>query len=170
MLPEQPPSPPEQQPGFPPILQSTETGQTHRERRTRRRSTSDSSLLDTRPRRKQISAIEKEDDVENSACSNALHSAGHFSGSSTSSQPYARRPRRKTRPERYDPTAKDVNERGMHTRQRRKGESKKTKRKSKPSRAEKPGTGIVQSFQAKNVPRDRLTVRCLLTVGCPGVD
>jgi hypothetical protein len=161
VLPKQPPSPPDQR-SLPPLLEARETEQPHGEKRRRKRSTSDSSLLDTRPQRKKTPPTEDAADVEGSACSEAFHPASQSSGSSKSSQKYARRSRHKTRPERYEPAAKE--ERGTHTHRCRKGESKKTKRKAKSRKAEKPGTNIVQSFHAKNVPSDRLTVRCPLTV------
>jgi hypothetical protein len=158
VLPKQPPSPPDQR-SLPPLLETGETEHAHRGKRRRKRSTSDSSLLDIRPRRKKTPPTDDAADVEGSACSEAFHPASQSSGSSKLSQKYARRPRHKTRPERYEPAAKEVKERGTHTHRRRKGESKKAKRKAKSRKAEKPGTSIVQSFHAKNVPSDRLTVR-----------
>ena len=163
VLPEQPPSPPDHG-SLPPLFQSREIGQTHREKRRRERSMSDSSLLDIRPQRRRASPIEDVADVEKNACSEASHPASQSSRSSKSSKKYARRPRHKTRPDRYEATANEIKKRGTHTHRLRKGETKKTKRKSKSKNAEKLGTGIIQSFQAKNVPSDRLTVRCLLTV------
>jgi hypothetical protein len=170
VLPEQPPSLPDHHRSLLPPFQPSAIEQTHRERHKRKRSTSDSSLLDTRPQRKKTSPIEDVADVEKNACSKTSHPASQSSGSSKSSQKYARRPRHKARPERYEATAKEVKKRGTHTHRLRKGETKKTKRKSKSKSAEKSGTGIVQSFQAKNVPSDRLTVTRPLTVCCPSVD
>ncbi|KAF2869443.1 hypothetical protein BDV95DRAFT_100711 [Massariosphaeria phaeospora] len=160
VLPQQPPSPPEQR-SLAPIPRREEPKQAPKQKSRRKRSTSDSSLLDAHPRRRKASPVEHKSDIEESAdedaCSDASKSSSRSSGSSTSSQPYARRPRRKTRPERYEPTSKDIKERGTHLPRRGKGESKKTKRKSRRKKAEKPGAGMVQSFHAKNVPRDRLT-------------
>lgn len=47
----------------------------------------------------------------------------------------------------------------MRKHRRGNGESKKTKGKSRRNKAEKPGIGLVQSFHARNVPRDRLTLK-----------
>jgi len=170
VLPEQPPSLPDHHRSLVPLFQPRAIEQTHREKHGRKRSTSDSSLLDTRPQRRKTSPIEDVADVEKNACSEASHPASQSSGGSKLSQKYARRPRHKTRPERYEATAKEVKKRGTHTHRLRKGETKKTKRKSKSKNAEKSGPSTVQSFQAKNVPSDRLTVRRPLTIWCPGVD
>jgi hypothetical protein len=82
---------------------------------------------------------------------------------SINSNRYARRPRRKTRPEHYEcPSTVVTGERGKPAHLREKGESKKPRHKSrrkKGEQGEKPSSGVVQSFHAKNVSSDRLTVR-----------
>jgi hypothetical protein len=156
-LPEQPPSPPE-----PLRLQAfsqpnkVETAPEDRPRR-RKRSVTDSSLLDSCPRHKRALAAEEQSASDRCGASDRDADASS-SGSSPSSQLYARKPRRKTRPERYEP-AKDVKERGTQVYRHRKGESKKARRKTRRRKGDRPDHGVVQSFQAKNVPRDRLTVR-----------
>jgi hypothetical protein len=112
-------------------------------KKKRRRSSSDSSFLEAASRRKKTPPVRFE--VAETA-SEASHTSR--SGSSSSDQPYARKPRRKTRPERYDPTS-----------EHRKGESSKKKRKTRRKKVDKKGSGRVQSFHAKNVPKDRLTAR-----------
>ncbi|KAF2705351.1 hypothetical protein K504DRAFT_506295 [Pleomassaria siparia CBS 279.74] len=158
VLPDQPPSPPEQL-GLSSLLRQRAPQPSHRGKRTRRRSTSDSSLLEIRPRGNKVAATQHKVNVEEPISSNSSSSTSHSLGSSLSSQQYVRRPRRKTRPECYDPTAKDVGERVTHAHRRLKDESKRTKRKRKPGKVKKQGSGIVQSFRAKNVPTDRLTLK-----------
>ncbi|KAF2468098.1 uncharacterized protein BDR25DRAFT_344409 [Lindgomyces ingoldianus] len=158
-LPERPPTLSEQL-GLPPFLHPK--GESPKEVRRRKRSTSDSSLLDTRPGRQIPPSIRHgadiDDSAEDSACSHATSALGDSAGNSKSSHPYARRPRRKTRLERYEPTSKDVKGRGKQVYQTRSGESRKTRRKSRRKKADQ-GVGLVQSFHAKNVPRDRLTLK-----------
>jgi hypothetical protein len=132
-------------------------------RRRRKRSKSDSSLLDVSPQRQETHAYQQKPPTEHRAAESACSEASHdtcsvSSGTSTSSQQYARRPRRKTRPERYDPLAKPVYERVKHAHRNREDESKISRRKSKHKKRNKSGSGMVQSFQAKNVTGDRLTV------------
>ena len=172
-LPKQPPSLPGQlEPSAP--LTAKEIEKKRGERRRRRHSTSDSSFLDMCPTRKKTPPVEYEPDAEGSVCSGASHSESHSEGisrsSSISNQMYARQLRRKTRLGRYNPPTKDFRERGKHAHWHRKGESKKRKPKSKPKMSVKPGGGIIQSFRAKNVPSDRLTVRCLLIISQPRID
>jgi hypothetical protein len=136
-----------------------------RARRRPRQSSEDSSLLAAPTVRSETPPSETEADIDGSgddtACSDAYHPAHHAPPeSSTSSQQYARRPRRKTRPELYEPTPKDAKERGTQLYRHRKGESNRSKRKSRRRKADKPGVGLVQSFHAKNVSKDRLTVSC----------
>lgn len=167
--PEPLPSPdPLERPGPPRFLRSKEPeGQAKAKGRRGQRqwpSTSDSSLLAAPAARKRTPPTKSEADIDGSgdgsACSDAYHPAHHASVSSTSSQQYARRPRRKTRPELYEPTSKDAKERGTQLYRRPRGESNKSKRKSRRKKAAKPGVGLVQSFHAKNVLKDRLTVSC----------
>ncbi|KAF2118552.1 hypothetical protein BDV96DRAFT_643794 [Lophiotrema nucula] len=170
VLPEQPPTLPEHL-GLAPFLRVKEVEQQER-RPPRKRNTSDSSLLEARPRRRKThvheelqvdhaAPIERESDiVDDSASGSCCSNASSRCTSSQLSQPHARKPRRKTRPERYEPApAKGVKERGTHVHHRRKGESIKTKRKSRRKKADKPGIGLVQSFHAKNVHGDRLTLK-----------
>ncbi|KAF2204474.1 hypothetical protein GQ43DRAFT_161168 [Delitschia confertaspora ATCC 74209] len=128
-------------------------------RRRRKNSTSDSSILDTRPKRREPSPIQYErgeDDV--SVGSLASSRPSHSSGSGPPSHRYARRPRRKTRLERYEPKRKTDKELGRHIHGKEKEEIRKSKCKSR-HKSEKKGTGNFQSFHAKNVPKDRLTLR-----------
>jgi hypothetical protein len=163
VLPECPPSPslPEQM-GLAPFLYSKASEKGPKQGRRRKRSTSDSSLIHARTARRRSPPVRQPADAVNSgdasACSNAYQPT-HSSRGSTSSQQYARKPRRKTRPERYEPTLKDAKGRGKQENKHQKGESKHRKHKSRRNKAEKQGVGLVQSFHAKNVPTDRLTVR-----------
>jgi hypothetical protein len=131
-----------------------------KQRRVRTGTKSDSSLLDphphshTAPKKPKQPSGKRSDE---SAYSEASRPSRNSSAESESSQPYARKPRRKTRPERYQP--KQPKERGRHVHQSRKDKSKRSKRKSKGNKDEKPDSGVAQTFHAKNVSRDRLTVR-----------
>ena len=73
----------------------------------------------------------------------------------TSQLRYERRPRRKTRLDRYEPNQEsEIQER--HDTSRHHGTRKK--RRSKRRRKHKAGTNLILGFHAANVPQDRLTV------------
>ena len=157
--PPRPPSLPEQL-SLPPFLRPKERVEEPLPRGTRRRKrgTSDSSILETHQRRRKGPPVEYESEGDQtSACSDTSTSSRHSSGSSSSSRRYARRPRRKTRLERYDPKPEDAKERGKQPSGKKRRDSKKSRRKSR-RKTEARGAGRVQNFQPKNVPRDRLTV------------
>ncbi|OAL55707.1 hypothetical protein IQ07DRAFT_175390 [Pyrenochaeta sp. DS3sAY3a] len=158
------PASPASQAGIEPRVLINKAGTVHRSSHKRRQSRSDSSLLPSPPRQKPLTKKRKPPTVESTTHESAgseVSEATHTESaeSSTSSQRYARKPRRKTRPERYEPSSKPVPERGRHAHGPPKGESKKSRRKSRRRKGEKPGSGIVQSFHAKNVSRDRLTLK-----------
>jgi len=108
----------------------------------------------------------------NSETSSASSTSTSSSESSSSisehqSDQYERKPRRKTRPDLYEPQS------GSRKRQSRAKQSKKKKvktkhRKTKKSRKEQnSGRALVNNFNAKNVPKSRLTVSrlpCILMV------
>ncbi|KAH7399267.1 hypothetical protein BKA66DRAFT_508217 [Pyrenochaeta sp. MPI-SDFR-AT-0127] len=130
----------------------------------RKRSISDSSLLDPPAPRTQVQTKKRRpptgrftDNGTEGEVSSATHSESF--ASNTSSKRYARQPRRKTRPERYIPSSKAIKERGKHAHRTRQGESKNSRRKPKRKKGKKPNSGIVQSFHAKNVSGDRLTLK-----------
>jgi hypothetical protein len=138
-----------------------------REKHGRKQSSSDSSMLDARPQHKKAPPSGRVPPTEQEADETGHTDASHptaRSERSVSNEPYRRKPRRKTRPERYGPVSKDAEERGLHTQRREKGESKKQRRTSQRKKANKSGSGIVQSFQAKNVPQERLTVSSIPVV------
>jgi hypothetical protein len=108
-----------------------------REKHGRKQSSSDSSMLDARPQHKKAPPSGRVPPTEQEADETGHTDASHptaRSERSVSNEPYRRKPRRKTRPERYGPVAN------------------------------KSGSGIVQSFQAKNVPQERLTVSSIPVV------
>jgi hypothetical protein len=160
ILPERPTSPANKGKRNPvPLVKRPE--QSSKGKRRRKPTTSDSSLLDTPPQRKitpPVVSHARFDEIADDSASSGASEPSSGSLSSMSSHHYARKPRRKTRPERYEPAPKDVKERGTHIRRHRKGESSKTKRRHKRKKVDQLGTGIVQAFHAKNVSRDRLTV------------
>ncbi|KAH8732791.1 hypothetical protein GQ44DRAFT_5113 [Phaeosphaeriaceae sp. PMI808] len=130
--------------------------------RAAKRTESDSSLLVPQSRSRRAPPRQpkffKDKHPNVSVSSKASRSSrGHSTRSESSSQRYARKPRRKTRPERYEP--KLTRERGKHVHQSRTDESKKMGRKSKRKKVDKSGNGVTQSFQTKNVSRDRLTLK-----------
>lgn len=147
--------------GLAPFLQpkkGIEEGHGRKKRQTKR-STSDSSILDSRPKRRKDPPIEYESEAEQaSACSVASIPSRHSSPSNSSSRRYARRPRRKTRLERYDPKPEDAKGRRRQLSGREKRGSRISRRKSR-LRPEQLGTSRVQGFHVKNVPQDRLTLR-----------
>jgi hypothetical protein len=159
VLPERPPSLSEQR-HMPEFLRPKNAEKAPREKRRRKPTSSDSSLLDARPVHKESPPVEEEADsrasTSESACSDVYHHT-RSSESSIASQPYARQPRRKTRLERYEPASKHAKERGTQAGRHRKGKSD-TKRKSRRKKGDKPKISLAQSFHAKNVPKDRLTV------------
>ncbi|KAF3033595.1 hypothetical protein E8E11_000839 [Didymella keratinophila] len=136
-------------------------------RRRRKRSSSDSSLLKAtspQPRRKGVTAkkpdrCEISDGVNENRSDISHSSSGGSTGSSTGSQRYARQPRRKTRADKYDVGAKKAKVQNEDQRPSRKSESKKSKRKSRRRKDEKTHNGIGQEFQAKNVSKERLTLK-----------
>ena len=167
LLPDQPPSPPDHirtalLPTAAPTLAPMESDIRNNQRRRHRHSPSNSSLIEPfRPPKQR--PIAEEDapfhkSADESVRSGDSHPAHQCSGTSVSSEPYARRPRRKTRPERYEPKDRRVKERGTQVYRHRRGESRKTKPRSKRNKSDIPGANVVQSFQAKNVSKDRLTV------------
>ncbi|KAF1944108.1 hypothetical protein EJ02DRAFT_341821 [Clathrospora elynae] len=112
----------------------------------KKRFISDSSLLEAPSPRRQTPEDQPDVCSEDSQASN-------------SSGAYERKPRRKTRPEHFELSSKvTVEERGGHA-HNRKGESKKTRRKSKRKKSDKTGSGVMQNFHAQNVTGDRLTLK-----------
>ncbi|KAL5379391.1 hypothetical protein DPSP01_008459 [Paraphaeosphaeria sporulosa] len=162
VLPQQPPSPPGQGEVHH-VICSEGPERVPNKKCRRKSSSSDSSLLKAPPQRKKgpppgrVPSIEEDADE---ACHTDASQPTKRSESSVSSEPYRRKPRRKTRPDRYEPLSKDAKERGLHAQKRDKGESNMERRKSRCKKeASKSGNGIVHSFQAKNVPRGRLTLK-----------
>ena len=121
---------------------------------------SDSSLLQGPMRPSENIVLpergEVKENTDRGAHTDGIHKV--HTGGDASSEPYKRKPRRKTRPERYEPVAHDAEEWGTHTRKHQRSEPRRARRVSRRSKADKSGSGVVQNFQAKNVPRDRLTV------------
>jgi hypothetical protein len=126
-----------------------------KQHRAQKGAKSDSSLLDPHPHsHTKLLSGERSHDI---AYSEASRSSRNSSAGSESSQPYARKPRRKTRPERYQP--KQPKERGQHVHQSHRDKSTRSKRRLKGTKNEKTDSGVAHAFLAKNVSRDRLTVR-----------
>lgn len=166
---------PSEQSGVRPFFLSRQTGSVLDARRRRKRSSSDSSLLKApspQPRRKSATATErdhhnakktketKETIVE--AHSDTSHSTRSDSIEQTNaSQHYMRKPRRKTRPDKYEPGLKKVERQNKSQRPSRKSESKKSKRKPKRKKDDRTHNGVGHDFQARNVSKARLTVSVL---------
>lgn len=145
------------------------------QKRAAKRKKSDSSLLNlqtsakgTPPKRSTASTVGRRAASEHSEASRPSQSDS--AGSKSPRHQFARKPRHKTRLERYKP--KHVKGRGDHAHQSRKDESKKPRRKSKCKKGDPSGSGIAVGFHAKNVSRDRLTVRAAghADVGMPADD
>jgi hypothetical protein len=73
--------------------------------------------------------------------------------------PYKRKPRRKTRPDRYETKAKEPKRRGEKRRGKKDGIERKGRKTSTKKSKDKAESALVSNYHAKNVPRDRLTVR-----------
>ncbi|KZM25594.1 hypothetical protein ST47_g3294 [Ascochyta rabiei] len=142
-------------------------------RRRRKRSLTDSSLLKaplSQTRGKGIPAIERDrrhvQDVADRAYGDTSHSTrSEFASNSTASQRYTRKPRHKTRPNRYEIGTKKDKGPDDNPRPNRRSELRRSKRKCRRSIVENTHSGIRQEFQAKNVSRDRLTLKPLGTTG-----
>jgi hypothetical protein len=119
------------------------------ERRAQKRCKSDSSLLVPQPHLHIAPPNEPDTPTK--------HNLDVTAGDESSSQRYVRRPRRKTRPERYEPRQNKKREKHVH--HTHKGEPKKSRRTSRCKKEEKSEGGVAQSFHAKNISGDRLTVR-----------
>ncbi|KAH6638376.1 hypothetical protein C7974DRAFT_159766 [Boeremia exigua] len=136
-------------------------------RRRQKCSSSDSSLLEELPsqsRPKDISTLEKpRNDVRDAvevACSVAAHSAFSNSvGSSAARQRYARQPRRKIRPGKYDTQSKKLKEQKQTLHSDRAIGSKKSKQKSKQRSDGKLHNGIGHESLARTNSKDRLTLK-----------
>ncbi|KAF2013383.1 hypothetical protein BU24DRAFT_493884 [Aaosphaeria arxii CBS 175.79] len=161
VTPVQSPIPPNQF-NLAPCLRPKEDMDDPRASRKYRKSRSGSSLLERRPippRKTLKCETSAEHSTNSSDCSEAHDPTSRTSSSRVSSQRYARKARRKTRTDRYDPTVNNGKTRETHIYRNQIDESKKRKRKPKRKRSDKSGVGLVQSFRAKNVSQDRLTLR-----------
>jgi hypothetical protein len=137
-----------------------------RKQRVPKRTKSDSSVLAPQPhspnapseKRKRKRSINRIPDMDScSEVSRPSHNAS--TESKPSSACYARKPRRKTRLGRYEP--KQHKEPAKYAHHSRKSESKRSKCTSTRKKGEMMDSGVAQTFQAKNVSRDRLTVRAV---------
>lgn len=138
-------------------------------KRPRKRPKSDSSLLDpeplpvkTRANQRKPSGKSATDDCAYTGNSDPTRS--EISLVSISSHRYERRPRRKTRPERYEPSSKVIDKRPKHAHRDRNREPNRRRDEPRSSRkkGDNPGSGIGQTFRAKHVSGDRLTVRAAI--------
>lgn len=146
----------------------------------RRRGKSDSPLLEppppppSPPPQPKLAAKKRKPPTEGGT-DESTHSEGppaarsESSRSNPSSQCYARKPRRKTHPERYEPPPKRLKGWGnrVHPSRKggsnnRKGEPNKSRHAPRRTRAEQSGNGIGYDFHAKNVSGHRLTVRAAM--------
>ncbi|KAL6712042.1 hypothetical protein ACN47E_003085 [Coniothyrium glycines] len=134
-------------------------------KRRHSRGRSDSSLLDVAPQRQTQQNSTAKLYTAHAATASQYSKTPQRTRSesptaSLSSAPFERKARRKTRPERYDPSTKPLKESVKHVHQGRKGgESRRSTRKSKRHKGDKSGNAILQGFQAKNVTGDRLTLK-----------
>lgn len=130
--------------------------------RRRKRSSSDSSLLKAQspqPGRRGISVGEHTGHAAQ-GFDRTLGSPPHLSRSDSShsgakERPYARKSRRKTRPEKYTAASKRREEKAQARRPNRKNESKKSEHKSE---QKKDYSGVEREVQAEKLSKDRLTV------------
>ncbi|THV87529.1 hypothetical protein D6D29_00703 [Aureobasidium pullulans] len=110
--------------------------------------------------------------ASNSATSSVTRPSSSSSSSSSSSTPssssskrYQRKPRHHTKADKYHPKRK----RRSHSKEKAKKQSKKKEKNAKRPHRRKHNseviTGVVQSFHAKNVPKNRLTLKPSSKVG-----
>ncbi|KAF2627751.1 hypothetical protein BU25DRAFT_448249 [Macroventuria anomochaeta] len=164
---------PSKQPGVEHFLLPRQPDHVPNVRRRRKRSSSDSSLLKAsspQPRRKGVPAIERDhrdvrDAFDRAHSDASCSTTSESTNSSTASQRYARKPRRKTRPDKYGAGSKRVKEQDKSHRPSRKNESRKSKRKSKRRKDDMTHNGIGQDLKARNVSKDRLTLKPLEKMG-----
>ncbi|KAI9692953.1 MAG: hypothetical protein M1822_004948 [Bathelium mastoideum] len=131
-----------------------------RHKRKRHRPSRDSSLLEEvvpqqadAPTRQQEAVADPIDSDSHSEISN--RSAGTSVSAATSAALYRRRPRRKTKADRYDPkSAKPRKRREKTSDDRKEAKGGKKVRRSR----EKHGVGLVHTYHTKNVAADRVTV------------
>lgn len=138
-------------------------------RRRRKRSSSDSSLLKApspQPRRQDGRTTKREhrrvqETTAEAQSVTSRSTSSELTDQTTASQRYARKPRRKTCPDKYEAGSKDIQGQDESQRQGRKVETRKSKRKSKRRKDDRTHLGIERNFQARNVSKDRLTVSVL---------
>ncbi|KAK4987934.1 hypothetical protein LTR50_004271 [Elasticomyces elasticus] len=167
-------------PGFPDFLRGRADAQNaetvdRQNNHKRRRTASGSSILEVAAPRKhrghRVHETRRDrerrsggSDSTRSVTSSALQSSSSSLGSSTQNQQpaktYERRARHKTRTDRYEPKI-DTSKRRTAKKEKK---STKKSRKTKKTR-ENLFTGLVQSFHAKNVPKDRLTLKPSANLG-----
>jgi hypothetical protein len=166
---------PSEQSDVEPFLLSKQTGSVLDARRRWKRSSSDSSVLKApspQPRRKSATTTERDhcnaiETKETKETITEAHSNTFYSTRSdsikqiTASQHYTRKPRRKTRPDKYEAGLKKVEGQDDSQRPSRKSESKRSRRKPKRKKDDRTHNGVGHDFQARNVSRNRLTVSVL---------
>ncbi|KAF2756734.1 hypothetical protein EJ05DRAFT_502228 [Pseudovirgaria hyperparasitica] len=101
--------------------------------------------------------------TRSSSCSSRLTRS-----SKTSSDRYDRKPRRKTRTDRYEYKESETKDCRDQNRKKEKHHRKAERKRKGRERREKRGVGIVQSFHAKNVKKERLTLKLSDSVGLFG--
>lgn len=158
-------------PGKPPLS----VDQPHATRK-RRRGSGTSFLLEpfvNRERRdikagQPVVSVSSSSSDPSDATSASTSSASSAPSISSSSEKYQRRPRHRTKADKYHLKSKSKSQ-SRKKKKRKKEKEKKPKHASRKKRKSKAVTGLVQTFQAKNVHKDRLTVcsrlqRLLVTI------
>jgi hypothetical protein len=138
--------------------------------RKRRRGSGTSSLLEPFVNRERRDIKDRQPVVSVSSSSSNPSDATPASTSSASSAPsisssserYQRRPRHRTNADKYHLKPKSKSQ-SRKKKKKEKEKEKKSKHARRKKRKSKAVTGLVQTFQAKNVPKDRLTVCLRLT-------
>lgn len=145
-----------------------------RRKRRRKRSSSDSSLLKApspEPPRKAIPASrQKSRAAQRPTVTPQIDASRHAQresvGSSIASQRYLRKPRRKTRLDKYVVEPDRQKQKDKLEPPSRKNPSKKLRRKRERCKDEKTYNWVGQEFHAENVAKDRLTVSALHDLLC----
>lgn len=99
------------------------------------------------------------------ATSGSTSSRSTSQPSSSSSNRYRRRPRHHTKADKYNSSSRSKPQQKRREKKKKIERQKRTKHSRRNKHKSKEATGVVQTFKAKNVPKDRLTVSstlCLL--------
>lgn len=140
------------------------SGNASRKKQKRKRSRTDSSLLEVAGHHRSVVATQARSHLVNdtSDLTSGSESIGTRSESSKSgslNEVFTKQPRRKTRPERYETSMKTTKEQRKYVHRSKRKESGKSRSKTRRQKSDNLGRSTAYSFKAQNITGDRLTVR-----------